>query len=103
MLAVASHPFLGHDPRREPQPESHRHRNQCVKLHATMCLVTVEKERHADVGDVAGDDDEYDWYPPVRCPAGEIQHPRTPPCDGREMVRNGPVSTTARPGPTRVI
>jgi hypothetical protein len=34
----------------------------------------MEEERDADVGDVAGDDDEEHGHPPLACPGTEMEH-----------------------------
>jgi hypothetical protein len=37
-----------------------------MESHTPVCLRAMKEERDADIGYVAGDDDEYDWYPPSR-------------------------------------
>ena len=49
MLPVAGDPLLGHDRRRQPQPEPHRKRGEIMQLHAAMRLRAMQKQRDADV------------------------------------------------------
>ena len=78
MLTVTRHPLLGHDRRRQPEPEPHRQRGEVMQPQPPMCLSAVEKERYTDIGEVAGDDDEQDGHPPSGRPNAETWHCVTP-------------------------
>ena len=72
VFPVAGNPLLGHDGRREPEPKSHRQRREVMEAYTTMSLRPMQEERHADVGYVAGDNDEDNWHPPF---GGQIPEP----------------------------
>ncbi len=74
VLAMAGHPFLGDDRRREPEPEAHRERGEVVQPDAAMGLRAMQEERDADVGEVTGDDDEQDGHPPGGGQSCEMEH-----------------------------
>ena len=78
VFAVAGDPLLGHDGRRQPEPNAHRDRGHGVKRHAAVGLRAVQEQRNAHVREVAGDDHEQNGDPPVRRPASESKHVSTP-------------------------
>jgi len=74
MLPVTGNPLLRHDSRRQPEPQTHWQLRQVVELHTAMRLRAMKKQRNTDVGYVAGNDDEKNWFPPISRPASEIGH-----------------------------
>ena len=74
VLPVAGHPLLRHDRRREPQPHPHRDLGELAERHAAMRLRAMQKQRHADVREMTGDDHEEHRLPPVRRPHCESWH-----------------------------
>jgi hypothetical protein len=52
VLAVNRRPFPGHLPGRQPQPETKEMRHNRVQIQRTVRLVPVQKNGHADHGDM---------------------------------------------------
>jgi hypothetical protein len=79
MLPMAGYPFLGDDSRGKPEPEPHRQGCDIVQLYAAVRLRPVKKKGDAHIGQMTGDDDEENRFPPVRRPASKIRHFKTTP------------------------
>src|SRR5689334_450560 len=77
VLPVACDPLFRDNGRGEPQPEAHGKGSDVVQPHAAVRLRSMEEERHADVGYVAGDDDEYDRHPPSSGQFAKPWHPKS--------------------------
>src|SRR6266567_7358702 len=52
-----------------------------MQLDTPVCLRSMKKKCHADVGYVSGDQDEKDRLPPIRSPASKVRH-----CQSRLIV-----------------
>ncbi len=98
MLAMACNPFLGDDRGGEPQPQSHRQRCEIMQLYTAVGLSTMQKQRHTNIGQMTGDDDEKNRLPPVRRPASKIRHFTSTPLVSVQpsLPRNLPGPASAR-------
>src|SRR5258707_1364733 len=74
VLPVAGNPFLGHDGRGQPQPQTHRRRCERMQPNAAMRLRAVQEEGDAHVREMAGDRNEKDRHPPTFTPGAKTWH-----------------------------
>ena len=74
MLAMARYPLLRDDRRGHPEPESHRKCSEVVKLYAAVRLRPMQKKCDRHIGEVSGDYNKQNRFPPVCGPASEIRH-----------------------------
>src|SRR5512143_169103 len=74
VLAMAGHPFLGHDGRRAPEPQPHWERGKIVQSNTAVRLRPMEEHRDAHVRELARYDDKQHGHPPSRRPEAKACH-----------------------------